>query len=231
MYSTDKNLEIAKELGVKIYMHENLRYADFARAFGLAQCSYDWILALDSDELVPEKLKAKILNVMEQNNFDAQKIPRKNFFFGQEFIGLGWSFKDDLVPRFFRKCFLNYGREVHHFNKIEPNTRVGEIVGSDISIIHFNYDSVYQFTRKLNTYTDNEVNSTKYNYKGNPALKIIYHFFREVLGRFIYKKGYKDGWLGLYLSLAMAFYRASAVAKSNLTREEEVIKKYQRIKE
>ena len=59
----------------------------------------------------------------------------------------------------------NYGSEVH-------NARVG---GSDISIIHFNY-----------TYTDNEVNSTK----GNPTFKIIYHFFREVVGRFIYK----DGW-------------------------------------
>jgi len=80
-----------------------------------------------------------------------------------------------------------------NFNKIEPNARVVEIVGRDVSIIHFDYDSVSQFIRKLNTYTDNEVNSTKYNYKGNSTFKIIYHFFREVVGRFIYKKGYKDG--------------------------------------
>ena len=229
MYSTDKTLEIAKEFGAKIYMHENVGYADPARAFGLSQCSHDWILALDSDELIPEKLKDELLLSIEQNKQDVFRISRRNFFFGREIIGSGWSFKDDLIPRFFRKGFLNYGSEVHNFNKIEPNARVGEIVGSDVSIVHFNYDSVSQFIRKLNTYTDNEVNSTKYTYKGNPSFKIIYHFFREVLGRFIYKKGYKDGWLGLYLALAMAFYRASAVAKSNLPSEAEVVKIYKKI--
>lgn len=229
MYSTDKTLEIAKEFGAKIYMHENIGYADPARAFGLSKCSHEWILAIDSDELVPEKLKDKLLSVIEKNEHEVFKISFRNFFFGRELLGSGWGFKDQVIPRFFRKGFLNYGSEVHNFNKIEPNARVGEIIGRDVSIIHFNYDSVSQFIRKLNTYTDNEVNSTKYNYKGNPTFKIIYHFFREVLGRFIYKKGYKDGWLGLYLALAIAFYRASAVAKSNLPSEEEVVREYQTI--
>jgi hypothetical protein len=56
----------------------------------------------------------------------------------------------------------------------------------------------------------------------------MYHFFREVLGRFVYKKGYRDGWIGLYLALGMAFYRASAIAKANLPKEEDVIKSYQK---
>lgn len=229
MYSTDRTLEIAKEFGAKIYMHENIGYADPARAFGLSKCSNDWILALDSDEMIPGKLKYQLFNEIEKNKFDVYNISRRNFFFGREILGSGWGYKNDLVPRLFKKGFLNYGTEVHNFNKIEPNARVGEIVSKDISIIHFNYDSVNQFIRKLNTYTDNEVNSTKYNYKGKPAFKIIYHFFREVLGRFIYKKGYKDGWIGLYLALAMAFYRASAVAKSNLPKENEVIEIYKNL--
>jgi len=229
MYSTDKTLEIAKEYGSKIYMHENVGYADPARAFGLSKCSYDWVLALDSDELIPKKLKDRLLQEIAQNKFDVFKISFRNFFFGQELLGSGWGYKDQVIARCFKKGFLTYGNEVHNFNKISDNAKIGSIIGKDISIIHFNYDSVNQFIRKLNTYTDNEVNSTKYNYKGSPARKIIYHFFREVLGRFIYKKGYKDGWLGLYLSLAMAFYRASAVAKSNLPSEDEVIDVYKNI--
>ena len=231
MYSTDQTLEIAKEFGAKIYMHENVGYADPARAFGLSKCSHNWILALDSDELIPKKLKEKLLETIEENKYDVIKISFRNFFFGRELLGSGWGYRDQIIARFFKKGFLNYGTEVHNFNKIESKARVGEIIGSDVSIIHFNYDSVSQFIRKLNTYTDYEVNSTKYNYKGSPARKIIYHFFREVLGRFFYKKGYKDGWIGLYLALAMAFYRASAVAKSNLPKEEDVIKSYKKIKE
>jgi len=229
MYSTDKTLEIAEEFGAKVYMHENVGYADPARAFGLSKCSHDWILALDSDEFIPEKLKDELLLTIKQDKYDVLKISFRNYFFGREIIGSGWGYKDQVIARFFKKGFLNYGSEVHNFTKIEPHARVGMIVGEDVSIIHFNYDSVSQFIRKLNTYTDNEVKSTKYNYKGSPAFKIIYHFFREVLGRFIYKKGYKDGWVGLYLALAMAFYRASAVAKSNLPCEVEVIKIYKQI--
>jgi len=226
MYSTDKTLEIAKEFGAKIYMHENVGYADPARAFGLSKCTYDWILALDSDELVPPKLKDEIVKVMSNESYDVVRISFRNYFFGREVLGSGWGYKDQVIARFFKKGFLNYGTEVHNFNKIEPHARVGKIVGKDVSIIHFNYDSVSQFIRKLNTYTDNEINSTKYDYKGKPAYKIMYHFFRELLGRFVYKKGYKDGWLGLYLALGMAFYRASAVAKSNLPSEKEVIDIY-----
>ena len=229
MYSTDNTLEIARKFGAKIYMHENLGYADPARAFGLAKCSYDWVLALDSDEIIPIKLKDKLQLVMNENNYDVFKISFRNFFFGKELLGSGWGYKDQVITRFFKKGFLNYGIEVHNFNKIEPKARVGKIIGREISIIHFNYDSVHQFIRKLNIYTDNEVNSTKYKYKGNPGFKIIYHFFRELLGRFIYKKGYKDGWVGLYLSFAMAFYRASAIAKSNLPSEDEVVTIYREI--
>ncbi len=229
MYSTDKTLEIAKKFGAKIYMHENVGYADPARAFGLSKCSNSWVLALDSDELVSPKLKDELIKIANSDNYDVVKVSFRNFFFGQEIIGSGWGYKDQVIARFFKKDYLSYGTEVHNFNKISNNARVAHLIGKDISIIHFNYDSVNQFIRKLNTYTDNEVNSTKYNYKGNPASKIIYHFFREFLGRFVYKKGYKDGWVGLYLSLAMAFYRASAVAKSNLPSEGEVVDIYKNI--
>ena len=227
MYSNDKTLDIAKKYNAKIYMHENLGYADPARAFGLSKCSYNWILALDSDEMITNQLKSKLKGIVEKDLYDVVKISRRNFFFGREIVGSGWGYKDDVIPRFFKKGFLTYGSEVHNFTQIDSNAKIGQIIDKEASIIHFNYDSVSQFIRKLNTYTDNEVNSTKYNYKGNPARKIIYHFFRELLGRFIYKKGYKDGWVGLYLALGMAFYRASAVAKANLPSEEEVIKSYQ----
>ncbi|GAB6072769.1 glycosyltransferase family 2 protein [Venenivibrio stagnispumantis] len=229
MYSTDKTLEIAKEYNCNVYMHENVGYADPARAFGLSKCSNDWILALDSDEIVMPKLKDELINIAKYDKYDVVKISRRNFFFGREILGAGWSYKDDIIPRFFKKGFMTYTNEVHNFTKISPNARIGYIVDKEKSIIHFNYDSVSQFINKLNRYTDFEVNSTKYNYKGKPALKIIYHFFREVLGRFIYKKGYKDGWVGLYLSLAMAFYRASAIAKSNLPTEKKVIDEYKKV--
>ncbi|AIH04369.1 MULTISPECIES: glycosyltransferase family 2 protein [Thermodesulfobacterium] len=229
MYSTDRTIEIAQEFGAKIYMHEYLGYADPARNYGLSKCSYDWILALDSDELIPKKLKIRLKEIADKDIFDVVLISRRNFFFGKELLGGAWGYDQDVIARFFKKGFLTYGSEVHNFIKINPKARVGKIIDKESSIIHFNYNSVRHFIEKLNTYTDFETFSTKYNYKGKPAIKILYHICREFFGRFIYKKGYKDGWIGLYLSLAMAFYRATAIAKSNLPNEEEVIKLYKEL--
>ena len=226
MYSTDNTLQIAKKYNCNIFMHENVGYADPARAYGLSKCKNEWILALDSDEIVMSQLREELMNIANRDKYDVVKISFRNFFFGREILGSGWGYKDQVIPRFFKKSFFSYTDEVHNFTKISDNARIGYIIDKDKSIIHFNYDSVSQFISKLNRYTDFEVKSTKYNYKGKPTLKIIYHFFREVLGRFIYKKGYKDGWIGLYLALGMAFYRASAIAKANLPKEDEVINLY-----
>ena len=230
MYSDDKTLEIAKKYNCKIYMHENIGFADPARIFGLSKCTNNWILALDSDEVIMPKLRDELLDIVKNNAYDVIKISFRNFFFGREIIGSGWGYKDQVIARFFKKEFLTYTNEVHNFVNIDRNAKIGKIVDSEKSIIHFNYDSVSQFISKLNRYTDFEVSSTKYNYKNNPVRKIIYHFFRETIGRFIYKKGYKDGWLGLYLALGMAFYRASSIAKSNLPDTSIVIKMYKNYK-
>lgn len=228
MYSEDKTLEILKDFNVKLFMHERTGYVEPARKFALEQCTHDWILNIDSDEIVPHALASEIKEIVDLNQYDLVKISRRNFFFGREILGSGWGYKDDLIHRFHKKGFLNFGDKIHAGTNIIGNPRVGYIIDKEKSIIHFNYDSVSQFIDKLNRYTDFEINSTKYNYKGNPLRKIVYHFFRELLGRFIYKKGYKDGWIGLYLALGMAFYRASAIAKANLPKEEDVIKSYQK---
>ena len=229
MYSNDNTLEIAKKYNCKIYMHKNLGFADPARSYGLSKSSNDWILAVDSDEVIMPKLQVELKNIVNTNKYDVVYISFRNYFFGKEIIGSGWGYKDQVIPRFFKKGFLNYTNEVHNFIQINNNARIGKIIDKEKSIIHFNYDSVSQFISKLNRYTDFETASTKYSYKGHPMRKIIYHFFREMLGRFVYKRGYKDGWVGLYLALGMAFYRASAVAKANLSTEKEVIESYKRL--
>lgn len=215
MHSTDRTVEIAKKFGAKVYFHENVGFADPARPFGLSQCSHSWVLAIDSDEIVPPKLAERLWEIAKNDCFDVVKISFRNYFFGRELLGSGWGYKSQVIPRFYKKGFITYGTEVHNFVRLASNARLGTIVDRERSICHLNYYSVHQFIRKLNTYTDNEVLSTKYHYKNHPAARILYHSVREFGGRFFLMGGYRDGWVGLYLALAMAFYRASAVAKAN----------------
>ena len=84
MYSDDKTVEIASKYTDKIFYFKRMRYADPARQFALKNASYDWILVVDADELVPLKLKNKILEISIKNLGDVVYIPRSNYFAGEK---------------------------------------------------------------------------------------------------------------------------------------------------
>lgn len=228
MHSTDATREIAGRYGAKVVLHENIGFADPARSFGLSQCSHDWILAADSDEIFPPGLKDELREISKNDKADVVYLSFRNFFFGRELRGSGWSYKDIYVPRFFKRGMLTYGSEVHHFINVSENARKLKLIDKNLAVVHFNYDSVAHFIQKLNRYTDFEAVKNRL-YCGSPYGRMFYHFVREFFGRFFVKKGYLDGWLGLYLSLSMAFYRWTAIAKKRLPTEKEAQKIYKNI--
>lgn len=227
MHSTDRTQEIAKNCGAKLYLHENLGYADPARQFGLEKCSHDWILSVDSDELIPPKLQQKIRTFLQSPDAEVVYLCFRNFFFGKELKGSGWSHKNLFVPRLYRRGFLNYGSQVHNFIQISPQARIQKWIDFDLAIVHFNYLSVEHFISKLNRYTTLE--AEKINNQKSIIGSFFYQLLREFFGRFFILKGYKDGWVGLYLSFAMAFYRWTSIAKANLLTEKNNVTAYKEI--
>ena len=225
MKSSDRTESIVRSNGAKFLSYEDIGYVEPARAFGVDNCSHPWVLIVDSDEIVPKALADHLLEVAEKDLFDVVYFSFRNFFFGREILGTGWSYKDIRVPRFFKKGKLSFGDKIHSGFFIQSGARVLSEPSYEKSIIHFNYDSVWQFIHKLNSYTDFEAQKNDM-YIGRPIPLMIYHFMRELGGRFLIKKGYRDGWVGLYLSFAMAFYRCSAIAKKNLPARADVKEKY-----
>ena len=58
-YSSDKTAEIAKKFKAKIYRHHEYDFGK-QRAYGLNKASGDWVLVLDSDEVLSDGLKREI---------------------------------------------------------------------------------------------------------------------------------------------------------------------------
>lgn len=224
MYSDDSTLDIAKRYDAKIFMHDNVGFADPARQFGLDCCSNDWVISLDSDEiLLPEAIK-RVKKIISDNQHDVIYLSRVNFMFGREVKGGGWGFSQDVIPRVFRKKSMRYTGEVHNFMKIDPDARKIRIIGRDVSIVHYNYIDVSHWLRKINQYTDVE-NLTNDSLR-HPYRFILYHFLREFFGRFFLLRGFRDGWIGAYLALSMAFYRATVLAKESLPDAKVVVEAY-----
>ena len=56
MHSTDSTIAIAEQYGCKIVYCERAPYVEPARNYAIAQASHPWLLVIDADETVPEKL-------------------------------------------------------------------------------------------------------------------------------------------------------------------------------
>lgn len=208
--SIDKTVAIVKKYTSKIFTRPNNLMLNVNKNFGFTKATSDWILCLDADERVTPELRTEIESgIMNyESGVDGYWIPRKNIIFGKWIEHTGWY--PDHQMRLFRR---NKGRfPEHHVHEMVAVS--GETAYLAQHLIHYNYDSIDQFLRKLSMiYAPNEVKELLrkgYTFDWLDALRFP---LREFLNRFFAQEGYKDGFHGLMLSLLMAMYHFIVFAK------------------
>src|SRR5258708_7254396 len=78
-------------------------------------------------------------------------------------------------------------------------------------LVHFNYRSLGEFIAKQERYSPLEAQRWLGRF-GRPRVRaLIGQPLREFWRRFVQLRGYREGWLGLVLSLLLAYYAAKAV--------------------
>jgi glycosyltransferase involved in cell wall biosynthesis len=200
--STDNTALIAKKYTEKIFKQKNNPLAiDLLKNLGFEKANGDWVLCVDQDEYIEKDLEEEILKkIKEESMFNGFFIPRKNYIFGRWIKYAGW-YPDNQL-RLFRKGKGKYEeKHVHEQIKI-----VGEAGKLTNHIIHNNYDNIAQFLEKTTVYAKNEAKDKidkGYLFSYADAIRFP---LSEFLSRFFARKGYKDGFFGLMLSLLMAFY-------------------------
>lgn len=214
MYSEDATVEIARKYGARVFFHERLSFADPARAFALQQCTGDWVMMLDADELVPLRLRNRLLHIAEHDLADIVNIPWLNFLIGEPLLHTGWGPDQDKHPRFFRKDSLEATAAIHNFLQPRPGSRFLDLPYEEgIAVYHFNYINFEHFVAKMNRYTNIEAEQAHARQAPYSVGRAVARASLELVNRYVRRSGYKDGWRGVYLSLLMAFYRLLSAAK------------------
>ncbi len=203
MYSGDNSVQVAKKLGAKVVFHKKEKYVELARNFAISKAGGDWILILDPDEEVGEKLKERLVKIaskMEQINY--VRIPRKNLIFGHWMkASLWWP---DYNIRFFKKGKIRWTDKIHR----PPETTGGGLdlsADEELAITHHHYKSITEFLERMMRYTkvqSEELKKDGYKFDWKDLIKKP---LGEFLGRFFAGKGFEDGLHGLALSLLQAF--------------------------
>ncbi len=99
--STDKTLDIARELGARV---EYQKWLGFGRQKNKAVelASNDWVFVLDADEQITEQLKDEIIETLKNPISDGFQIARLNNFFGKDIKTCGL-YPDYTIRLFNRK--------------------------------------------------------------------------------------------------------------------------------
>lgn len=201
--SSDKTAEIAKKYTKKVFEQKNNPEAiDVQKNFGFEKASSEWILSIDADEQVSKQLQEEIKEAVRgKNKVNGYWIPRKNIIFGKFIEHTGWY--PDPQLRLFKKGKARFVKAHVH----EPVNLEGESAYLKNSLVHYHYETISEFIKKtVGLYAPNE--AKEYLDRG-----YVFSYFdairfplNEFLSRFFARKGYKDGFHGLMLSLLMAFY-------------------------
>lgn len=205
MYSDDKTVEIAQKYGAKIIMHKRENYAEPARNFCISHATGDWILVVDTDEVVPEKLMNALKEFTEnKEGFTTLSFPIQDYVFGKPLHCMYRS----RVKRFWKKDCAEYSPCVHgmvhtKFGKdyfIDPSRK-------DLALEHYHVGSLEAYVEKINRYTTLEqIRFAERNIKFSlPTL--IFRPVLEFLKIYVAKQGFKDGLIGFIMAGMHSFYQ------------------------
>ncbi|MFN3872324.1 MAG: glycosyltransferase family 2 protein [Ignavibacterium sp.] len=202
--SSDDTVSIARHFTDKVFYNEWKGFAE-QKSFAMSLATNDWLLSLDADERVTEKLKDEILN-SNLDEFDGYRIKRDNFFLGKIIRGCGWG--NDYQLRLFKKSKTRLtDRLVHEGFEVEG--KVGQLKNS---MLHFSYRNFRDAFTKINHYSTLEA-IEKQNRKNVNAFTIVITPVIAFLQHFFIRKGFIDGIYGLFVSIMHAITKLQVQLK------------------
>lgn len=219
MHSDDATAEIAKRSGARVFTHKRIEAFDQARRFAVSKAKTDWVLVLDADEELSEGLWNELARIVSADSCDLVMLPFANLAlsgFGRHESGF-----PEYHARFFKRSWTqvdDYQGRMHTFFEPRAGARVGRIRGRfpEQCVLHYAAPTLTTFVNKINRYTSVEAAERAHRY-GKKALKFLMHVVLKTLRSFgmhyFWRKGYLDGWRGLWLSSIFAFYEFLTLAK------------------
>ena len=197
--STDKTVELAKANGAKVVYRAWDNDFSAQRNFALEHVETEWILYLDADERINEKLRENIIDKINCGENKQYSFMRRVYAFGFEYKhGI---FKPDEVLRMFPT------QSVHWENKVHEHP-VCTFQKEKLSgfIEHYTYDSWQQWWDKAGKYTTIWAEDVYGRGKRTSVGGAFFHALYGFLRAYFVQLGFIDGWSGLYSSFQHFIY-------------------------
>lgn len=206
--SQDKTVKIASKYASKI-ISSSVEGFDKNRNTLAAAAKGEWLLYIDADERLTKELTSEIKQAIKAPRTaecSAFYFPRKNIILGKWLAHGGWW--PDYIPRLFRKDKLKgwYG-QVHESPKVD-----GSFGFLKTPIIHLTARSISQMLEKTTEWAKIEAQLfRKGNYPAVTIGKVVKSAMSEFFRRYVAKRGFLDGTVGLIEAIYQSFHQAAVL--------------------
>ncbi|MDP3119863.1 MAG: glycosyltransferase family 2 protein [Sulfuricurvum sp.] len=210
--SVDETLNIAREYSNVHLIEGNFDGFGTTKNRAASFAKHDWILIIDSDEVVDEKL----LHALKTKPLDSKTIYIVNFLAFYKEIQIkhcGWN--NQKIRRLYNKTVTHFNDNAVHENIIDEGMKKEAIEGN---MKHYSYMSISDFIVKLDRYSTLFANDNVGKKSSSPlkaSFNGLYSFFRT----YILKRGFLDGYAGLIIAfshMATNFYKYIKLYEMNL---------------
>jgi glycosyltransferase involved in cell wall biosynthesis len=208
--STDRTIELAEKLGVRVIEAGWLGYAA-QKNWAAEQAAFDWILSIDADEAVSQALEAEILSLKKSGvRHDAYTMPRLARYLGRWIYHSGW-YPDRKIRLYHRDKATWVGEFVHE--SVHVRGRLGHLEGN---ILHFTCDSLSEHLRTLDRYTTLAAQEIAARKVKVPLWRLIVDPCWTFVKTYFIRRGFLDGFEGLTIAYMAAFYTFLKYSKARI---------------
>ncbi len=201
--STDTTKEIAKSFDNVTLVEGDFRGFGWTKNQAASYAKNDWILIVDSDEVVDDALR----ETLTHKKLDEQTVYILNFraFYKDiEVKHCGWN--NQKIKRLYNKKITHYNDNDVHEDILTQGLKTEVLEGN---ILHYSYQSIEQFVNKANTYSTLFAKNNVGKKSSSPA-KAFFNGAYSFIKTYFFKQGFRDGYVGLiiaYSHMVTNFYK------------------------
>ena len=203
--SKDRSPQIAESFGAKHSFNRDFKGHPEQKNIAIGQCTSDWILLLDADEVVTPELRAEIEAALAAPQFEAYWMPRLNIFMTR------WMRHGGLYPdaklRLFRRgtAVAKEGNGPH-----ETPSYAGTKGRFRNHLLHYGYPDFANYLDHMNEYSSASITALLRKKQGSAEPLLLLQSFTNPLFQFLknyfLRLGLLDGAEGLVFHLNHAVY-------------------------
>ena len=209
--STDDTLKISKSFNNVNIVNGEFRGFGWSKNKAATFAKYDWILSLDSDEVLSKDFVKNLQNLTLDKKV-VYRIYRVNFYKDYE-IKHCWG--DEKIERLYHRKVTSFTNDSVHERIITNNLNIKDLKGK---VFHYPYSSIEQFVEKANRYSTLFAKNNVGKKSSSPT-KAFFNSIYSFIKTYIFKKGFLDGYVGLVIAYSHAvtnFYKYIKLYELNL---------------